>query len=174
MCWAQMFHVEIYRRVRIPKFKKQISKYSVLNIESVYKNDTEFGAWLNTWLVTRCRPLHCWWQKQHRVSTYRTGTPGQLSPGRRLCSPSVPVYTAQRLSWGWLWSRESNRQPVALPRHVWCWQGLTGRRDGGAGRTGGRIAPGVWGEWRQTAASCLQGILDSNRQRLTHRPGSYR
>ncbi len=32
MCWAQVFHVEICRRSRIPKFKKQKSKYSILNI----------------------------------------------------------------------------------------------------------------------------------------------
>ncbi len=30
-----MSHVEIYRRDRIPKFKKQKSKYSILNIDSV-------------------------------------------------------------------------------------------------------------------------------------------
>ncbi len=32
MCWAQVFHVEIYRRPRIPKFKRPKWKYSILNI----------------------------------------------------------------------------------------------------------------------------------------------
>ncbi len=35
MCCAQVSHVEICRRTRILKFKKQQSKYSVLNIDSV-------------------------------------------------------------------------------------------------------------------------------------------
>ncbi len=36
MSWAQVFHVEIYRRARISKFKKQKAKYCILNIDSVY------------------------------------------------------------------------------------------------------------------------------------------
>ncbi len=35
MCRAQVFYVEIYQRARIPKFKKQKSKYLILNIDSV-------------------------------------------------------------------------------------------------------------------------------------------
>ncbi len=34
MCRAQVFHVEMYRRARIPNLKRK-SKYSILNIDPV-------------------------------------------------------------------------------------------------------------------------------------------
>ncbi len=98
-----MFHVEIYRSARIPKFKKQKSKYSIYSVDPVCQGkylDEATILWYSAAAVLRQDTLpHPVQQSLGTVATLDLGnvtlvwSPG-LRTGRVTCRGALLVYRA--------------------------------------------------------------------------------